>query len=544
MSRLLSRIFGHKAGTKRRSLHKKSALQIESLEDRSVPATFLVNTFADVVANDGLLSLREAVSRANALPGPDTIRLQAGTYRIRLAGLDNNNDGGDFDVTDSLTIAGAGRAATVIEGKPNEQDSPSDGIFDALGPINLAFAKLTLRQGGNSSGRSGGAVHAQAAKIALTNCLVTGNFSTAIGAESGNVTLRNTTMTNNVGGEGGAIFAGSGNVVLVDSTVSGNSAQKGGGIFALRGTTTLSRSTVSLNRAAVDGGGIAAEAGTVILTNGSSVRRNVAGLLIPGASNGRGGGVFAASVNVTRSTVSGNVGTIGGGLFTTTANLTDSAVSGNTSQREGRGILAATVKLTRSTVSGNTAAGAGGGIRATTANLANSTVSGNTAVGQGAGVFAAHGTFLNSTIVENMVFGDSNFLALGVGVARGFGTDDPIRVKNTIIANNFSLGGGNDVFGFFISEGNNLIGVVGGDSAGFGVAGDQLGNSVDPLDPMLGDLAFNVGTTKTHAPLPGSPVIDRGNNSGAPATDQRGVARPRDGDGNGSRLVDIGAFER
>ena len=46
------------------------------------------------------------------------------------------------------------------------------------------------------------------------------------------------------------------------------------------------------------------------------------------------------------------------------------------------------------------------------------------------------------------------------------------------------------------------------------------------------------------SPLPGSPVIDRGNSSGAPATDQRGVARPRDGDGNGSPVVDIGAFER
>jgi hypothetical protein len=36
---------------------------------------------------------------------------------------------------------------------------------------------------------------------------------------------------------------------------------------------------------------------------------------------------------------------------------------------------------------------------------------------------------------------------------------------------------------------------------------------------------------------------ERRNNSGFPATDQRGVARPRDGDGNGSSIVDIGAFE-
>jgi hypothetical protein len=44
--------------------------------------------------------------------------------------------------------------------------------------------------------------------------------------------------------------------------------------------------------------------------------------------------------------------------------------------------------------------------------------------------------------------------------------------------------------------------------------------------------------------LPGSPAIDKGDSANAPATDQRGVSRPRDGDGNGSKVVDIGAFER
>jgi hypothetical protein len=42
---------------------------------------------------------------------------------------------------------------------------------------------------------------------------------------------------------------------------------------------------------------------------------------------------------------------------------------------------------------------------------------------------------------------------------------------------------------------------------------------------------------------PDNPAIDAGTNSGAPGTDQRGVSRPEDGDGNGSLLVDIGAFE-
>ncbi|MGH3147772.1 MAG: Ig-like domain-containing protein, partial [Rubrobacter sp.] len=43
--------------------------------------------------------------------------------------------------------------------------------------------------------------------------------------------------------------------------------------------------------------------------------------------------------------------------------------------------------------------------------------------------------------------------------------------------------------------------------------------------------------------LPGSPAVDAAANAGCPATDQRGVAR-RDGDGNGTVVCDIGAYER
>ncbi len=61
--------------------------------------------------------------------------------------------------------------------------------------------------------------------------------------------------------------------------------------------------------------------------------------------------------------------------------------------------------------------------------------------------------------------------------------------------------------------------------------------SLTNTDPMLGPLANNGGPTLTMALLPGSPAIDAGSAVGAPAADQRGVARPQ---GPG---VDIGAFE-
>jgi hypothetical protein len=61
--------------------------------------------------------------------------------------------------------------------------------------------------------------------------------------------------------------------------------------------------------------------------------------------------------------------------------------------------------------------------------------------------------------------------------------------------------------------------------------------SLNNTDAKLGPLADNGGPTLTMALLPGSPAIDAGNTSLAPATDQRGVRRPF------SLAADIGAFE-
>jgi len=88
-----------------------------------------------------------------------------------------------------------------------------------------------------------------------------------------------------------------------------------------------------------------------------------------------------------------------------------------------------------------------------------------------------------------------------------------------------------DVAGTFSSLGHNLVGSTNG-STGFGALGDLLNT-----DPQLAPLADNGGPTMTHALLLSSPVIDAGDNTGAPATDQRGLPRIV---GNG---MDIGALE-
>jgi hypothetical protein len=61
-------------------------------------------------------------------------------------------------------------------------------------------------------------------------------------------------------------------------------------------------------------------------------------------------------------------------------------------------------------------------------------------------------------------------------------------------------------------------------------------------DPLLSG-PFS-GDSYGMVPTSSSPAIDAGDNAACPATDIQGVGRPQDGDGDGSVVCDMGAYER
>jgi hypothetical protein len=126
----------------------------------------------------------------------------------------------------------------------------------------------------------------------------------------------------------------------------------------------------------------------------------------------------------------------------------------------------------------------------------------------------------------------------GSAVIGGFmQTSGSNNLRNDLIAMN-TAPSDPDLGGNFTSAGYNLVGIV-GDSSGFnnGVNHDLVGTTASPLDPMLdpNGLQDNGGAAKTIGLLAASPAIDAGTSNGAPASDERGVARVG--------APDIGAFE-
>ena len=153
---------------------------------------------------------------------------------------------------------------------------------------------------------------------------------------------------------------------------------------------------------------------------------------------------------------------------------------------------------------------------------------GNTALGGGLEdiAFAPNRAVLLNVTISN------NSATTGGGLSAG--TNTP-KLKNTIVANN--TGGNctpNASGGVEGADGSHNL--DSGNTCAFTATGDKVNTN-----PMLG--AVDADDTRPLAA--GSPAVDAGDTTAGncPATDERGVTRPQDGDATPGALCDMGAYE-
>jgi hypothetical protein len=273
-----------------------------------------------------------------------------------------------------------------------------------------------------------------------------------------------------------------------------------------------------------------------------------------GAFNARGGGIFFsgdADVTITRTTIDGNdalpnpanaaVNGQGGGISGAAKTLTirDSTISNNEAQRS------AALHLFNDALDRQTFQ------ERMVVQVVNSTISGNRSY-ETSGVFVyANIQFIaqSSSIVgnrsdQNRTSGVNLVTGPTVPASAGNAIAPTLQLESTVVWNPLGVRDiGKDVStmpgALAIPSNNSIIGRLCDESCGAGpmtLAG--TGNQVG-VDPLLGPLAANGGSTQTRLPQLGSPAIGTGNNLQALPNDQRGTGFPR----TIGATTDVGATE-
>jgi hypothetical protein len=253
--------------------------------------TFTVNRFDDPVpaspitgacngvAND--CSLREAVLRANALAGTDTIQLAAGTYTLtrgRIASPAYDAVTGTLNINDSVnitgTVDGGGNPTSIItwgaltSGLSVDMVMAVNEDISILSNATASISNVVIQNGVN---------HGVHGNDGDGGCM---EFDTGT---SGNANL---TLTNVIIQNGDTLQGGGGGLVAFNFLAHNNN-----------GFVTISNSTIQ-NNSAVDtpssgpGGGIALSNDTRMVMTNSKVLNNNATQVI-GDKNGQGGEIMA-----------------------------------------------------------------------------------------------------------------------------------------------------------------------------------------------------------------------------------------------------------
>jgi len=447
-------------------------------------------------------------------------------------GAGSNSGGGDglggaiYNLAGTLAITncsfiingatgGAGNGGSYPSGGNNGGDAFGGAIYSLNGSMvveNSSFA-LHTSQGGKSGyydgagqcgNASGGAVCSVGATVNFYHSTFTGNFAggTNYGVAGS--------------GMGGAIFATNGAVNCIGCTFENNTVNKtntvnsGIGLFYLlhgvaQGGAIWSQAPLSVSQSA-------------FFCNRAWGAGN--GTLSSRAGEGSGGAIYSGgTLSLSGSTFATNAVRGGdGGLAVSAYNCAGGAGRGGAVCSVGTFLAA-----TNCTFVANFATGGAGG------NVSRDAVSGGDGAGGGLNINIGTATLVNLTFASNSATGGAGGGGGPAGSSSGGATCNAggtVTLYNTIVASSIS---GSNCWGTLLDSGYNLSS---DSSAGFYAPG-----SLNNTDPILGPLGNYGGFTLTLPLLAGSPAIDGGNTATAPATDQRGHARPYGG------AADIGAFE-
>lgn len=448
-------------------------------------ATVTVDTTSDSVdspgcADDGVTSpcsLRDAVIYANAHTGT-VISLPAGTYTLSIGGSDDTAQGGDLDITASVTITGAGAAATIVNAPYDNFEPYAERIFHILAGGSLTMSGVTVSDG---QGVTQGGNILNAGTLTVTNVTVTANHPTALFVQI------NTS-------QGGGIYNSGTLIVDTGSVISGNStisSGSGGGIYNANGAVTLKNGASVTTNTAATGGGIysTGAAATLQVLSGTTVSSNLAGQSGAGIANASGS---TATIDASAVGPSNSASAGGGGIANTGATLTvqnTSHIDSNAATNGGGGITNAdgAVTIDGSTVNGNTAGtdGAGpvgAGIFSSGATSVltirnSSQVSNNTAThGDGGGILNFQGTvaLTGSTVSNNHAPDGSSGSGSGAGICNCnsgvAGTVGTLTLTNITLSGNTAAmdGGGihSDLGGTVTLTGGSVTGNTAGRDGG------------------------------------------------------------------------------
>jgi Right handed beta helix region len=318
-------------------------------------------------------------------------------------------------------------------------------------------------------------------------------------------------------GEGqGSILRG---FTIRNGKASSNTAtQDGGGVRMLGTSPRIINNVIINNLSCGDGAGISVYSGSPLIS-GNTISNNAQS----GCSGGSGGGISVIAGNstqITNNTIQNNSHTYGGGIGINgggSAIISNNTISGNTALIDGGGfeiINVSNILLQQNRITGNTAPkGAGiywsvpSGSRGP--RLVNNTIAENNATSLGSGIYA-DGFDIQVQLVNNVIVAKSGQTAVYCGNV------------NDLNPPSFSR---NDVY----APAGTAYGGICVNQTGFN------GNiSANPL--------FAAGTYYLQA---GSPCIDKGDGMTAdiPAADFGGGVRIRDGNGDGSIVIDMGIDE-